>query len=225
MASSPAVVGEDVIVHAMNGHVYVLDRHNGTRALELHDRRADRVVAAGAERRRLLRHLDRDGLRARPEDAPRPLDLPRRHEDHVERLVRGRDGLHRRLRRPPARALGRATAACAGRARSTAASTAPRRPRTAASSCPSSTGGSLTAFSTSGSRLWSLGTGSYVYSSPAVWNGRVYIGSYNGTLYCLSAASGATLWRFDDRRLDRRRGDGRGRRRLLRATGSTGSTR
>ena len=61
---------------------------------------------------------------------------------------------------------------------------------------PSSTGGSLTAFSTHGSRLWSLGTGSYVYSSPAVWNGRVYIGSYNGTLYCVSAATGSVLWRF-----------------------------
>src|SRR5437762_952334 len=29
MASSPAVHDEDLIVHAMNGHVYVLDRHNG----------------------------------------------------------------------------------------------------------------------------------------------------------------------------------------------------
>ncbi|HTR33960.1 MAG TPA: PQQ-binding-like beta-propeller repeat protein, partial [Gaiellaceae bacterium] len=60
----------------------------------------------------------------------------------------------------------------------------------------SSTGGSLTAFSTSGARLWSLGTGSYVYASPAAWNGRVYIGSYNGVYYCLSAASGAALWHF-----------------------------
>src|SRR4029078_8576971 len=29
MASSPAIHGQDLIVHAMNGHVYVLDRHNG----------------------------------------------------------------------------------------------------------------------------------------------------------------------------------------------------
>jgi outer membrane protein assembly factor BamB len=60
----------------------------------------------------------------------------------------------------------------------------------------SSTGGSLTAFSTGGSRLWSLGTGSYVYSSPAIWNGRVYFGSYNGTFYAVSARSGAAGWRF-----------------------------
>ena len=37
-------------------------------------------------------------------------------------------------------------------------------------------------------------TGNYVYSSPAVWRGRVFFGSYNGIFYCLSAASGRTLW-------------------------------
>ena len=61
---------------------------------------------------------------------------------------------------------------------------------------PSSDGNSLTAFSTRGARLWSINTGSYVYSSPAVWNGRVYFGSYNGVFYCLSAASGRTIWSF-----------------------------
>jgi outer membrane protein assembly factor BamB len=59
---------------------------------------------------------------------------------------------------------------------------------------PSSTGGSLTAFSTSGARLWRVGTGSYVYSSPAVWGGRVYFGSYNGLLYSVAARSGRVLW-------------------------------
>ena len=29
-----------------------------------------------------------------------------------------------------------------------------------------------------------------------MWNGRVFVGSYNGNLYCLSAASGATIWRY-----------------------------
>ncbi len=61
---------------------------------------------------------------------------------------------------------------------------------------PSSTGNSLTAFSRTGRRLWSLNTGAYVYSSPSVWNGRVYIGSYTGALYCLSASSGRILWTF-----------------------------
>ena len=59
---------------------------------------------------------------------------------------------------------------------------------------PSSTGGSLTAFSTSGARLWRVGTGSYVYSSPAAWAGRVYFGSYNGRLYAVSAKSGRVQW-------------------------------
>ena len=59
---------------------------------------------------------------------------------------------------------------------------------------PSSTGGSLTAFSTGGRRLWARHTGAYVYSSPAVWAGRVVFGSYNGLLYCVSAASGRTRW-------------------------------
>jgi outer membrane protein assembly factor BamB len=59
---------------------------------------------------------------------------------------------------------------------------------------PSSDGGSLTAFSTGGARLWSDYFGSYVYSSPAVWNGRVFFGSYNGVFYCVSAATGRIGW-------------------------------
>jgi outer membrane protein assembly factor BamB len=37
-------------------------------------------------------------------------------------------------------------------------------------------------------------TGSYVYSSPAVWGGRVFFGSYNGVFYGVSAANGRVLW-------------------------------
>jgi outer membrane protein assembly factor BamB len=59
---------------------------------------------------------------------------------------------------------------------------------------PSSTGGSLTAFSTHGAFLWQRQTGAYVYSSPAASGGRVFFGSYNGVLYALSARAGATLW-------------------------------
>jgi outer membrane protein assembly factor BamB len=59
---------------------------------------------------------------------------------------------------------------------------------------PSSTGGSLTAFSTNGRYLWRRSTGSYVYSSPAVADGRVFFGSYNGVFYALRASNGATLW-------------------------------
>jgi outer membrane protein assembly factor BamB len=59
---------------------------------------------------------------------------------------------------------------------------------------PSSTGNSLTAFSTGGRYLWRVRTGGYVYSSPAVWAGRVFFGSYNGRFYSVSAKSGRVLW-------------------------------
>jgi outer membrane protein assembly factor BamB len=59
---------------------------------------------------------------------------------------------------------------------------------------PSSTGGSVTGFSTRGARLWSFYTGSYVYSTPATWAGRVIFGSYNGVLYCVSARTGRLQW-------------------------------
>ena len=59
---------------------------------------------------------------------------------------------------------------------------------------PSSDGNSLSAFSTGGRYLWRVHTGSYVYSSPAVWGGRVFFGSYGGAFYCVSAATGRSLW-------------------------------
>ena len=59
---------------------------------------------------------------------------------------------------------------------------------------PSSDGDSLTAFTDTGNEVWSFHPGAYVYSSPAVWAGRVYVGSYNGVFYCLSADTGRVLW-------------------------------
>ena len=52
-----------------------------------------------------------------------------------------------------------------------------------------------------GSSAWAHQTGSYVYSSPAVtevpgFGPTVYIGSYDGTMYALSAYSGAVRWAF-----------------------------
>ncbi len=38
--------------------------------------------------------------------------------------------------------------------------------------------------------------GGYVYSSPAVWDERVYAGSYSGRLYSFDAATGAVDWSF-----------------------------
>src|SRR4029078_9309015 len=53
---------------------------------------------------------------------------------------------------------------------------------------------SLWAFSTSGRQLWRVSTGSYVYSSPAVADGVVCFGAYNGVFYGVSAGSGRVLW-------------------------------
>jgi outer membrane protein assembly factor BamB len=50
---------------------------------------------------------------------------------------------------------------------------------------------------TTGELRWSHTTGSYVYSSPAVWRLRVYIGSHDGHLYSFDAATGDVRWSFD----------------------------
>jgi outer membrane protein assembly factor BamB len=42
--------------------------------------------------------------------------------------------------------------------------------------------------------LWWYPTGNTVGSSPAVVNGVLYIGTYNGTVYALNATNGAQLW-------------------------------
>ena len=46
------------------------------------------------------------------------------------------------------------------------------------------------------SKLWSFATGSFIYSSPAVVNGVVYVGSEDHSLYALDAHSGTKLWSF-----------------------------
>ena len=62
---------------------------------------------------------------------------------------------------------------------------------------PSRDAGALYAFSTAGAFLWDASTGDTVYSAPAIWHGRVYFGSYDGELYCVSGASGGEIWRLD----------------------------
>ena len=44
--------------------------------------------------------------------------------------------------------------------------------------------------------LWNYTTGSFIVSSPAVVDGKVYIGSYDRKFYCLDAATGAHIWNF-----------------------------
>ncbi len=47
------------------------------------------------------------------------------------------------------------------------------------------------------SPTWSYTTGGKVYSSPAYWNGVIYVGSEDHYLYALNAATGALKWRYD----------------------------
>ena len=44
-------------------------------------------------------------------------------------------------------------------------------------------------------QLWASPVGGgFLYASPVVWNGKVYIGSGDGRMYAFDAATGATLW-------------------------------
>jgi outer membrane protein assembly factor BamB len=53
------------------------------------------------------------------------------------------------------------------------------------------------AFDAAGGGLrWSAQTGGYVYASPAVSGGLVFVGSYDNTFYAFDAATGAVRWRF-----------------------------
>jgi outer membrane protein assembly factor BamB len=194
MASSPAVFGNTIVYHSMDGHVYVLDRATGRLEWQ-------RWIGSPIESSPIVRDgIDyfgawNGGLYA--------LDL-RTHKlrwtrslgakitssaaiggstlyigDYGGRVwaLSPRNGRTRWVRSVNGRVYG-TPAVAGGRV-----------------FVPSSTGGSLTAFSTGGRYLWRIGTGSYVYSSPAVWRGRVFFGSYNGVLYGVSAANGRIFWR------------------------------
>ncbi|HXR12544.1 MAG TPA: PQQ-binding-like beta-propeller repeat protein, partial [Gaiellaceae bacterium] len=194
MASSPAIFGRELVVHSMDGHVFLLDRANGAvrwsydvgSAIESSPIVRDGVDYFGTWDGRLV-----------------ALDLRR----HRVRWVRS---LGAKITSSASIAGGRLFIGdYAGRLWAVS-------PRTGATQweasvngriygtpavlqgrvfVPSSTGGSLTAFSTSGRYLWRVSTGAYVYSSPAAWGGRVFFGSYNGAFYAVSATNGSVLWR------------------------------
>jgi outer membrane protein assembly factor BamB len=193
MASSPAVVGRELVIHGMDGVVRVLDVPTGRLRWQLRvgsPVESSPIVRGGLDyfgawnghvyaldlKRRRLRWTRSFGCKITSSAAVagprlfigdycgRLLSLaPRTGRVQWSRHVNGR------VYGTPAVARGRVFV-------------------------PSSTGGSLTAFTTGGRYLWSRGTGSYVYSSPATWGGRVVFGSYNGLVYCLAARTGRTIW-------------------------------
>ncbi len=193
MASSPAVWGDALVVHGMDGVVRVLDRGSGHLRwsyrvgspvesspvvrgdVDVFGAWNGRVYALDLRRRR-LRWATSTGHKITSSAA---LSGGRLYiGDYGGRLLALSVATGRMLF---ARAVG-------GRVYGTPAIAGGRV------FVPSSTGNSLTAFSTSGRRLWAVRTGGYVYSSPATSGGRVFFGSYDGRLYAVSAATGARLW-------------------------------
>jgi len=194
MASSPAVWGSTLVVHGMDGHVWILRRGDGKllwhytvgspiesspvvigRGIDVFGAWNGTVTALDLRTHRVRwRRYFGCKITSSAAYANSTIYLG----DYCGRLLalRAANGALRWSRSVNGRVYG-TPAVSAGRV-----------------FVPSSTGGSLTAFSTRGRRLWSRATGSYVYSSPAVAHGRVFFGSYNGTFYALLARTGRTLW-------------------------------
>jgi outer membrane protein assembly factor BamB len=193
MASSPAIWGTTLVVHGMDGHVWILRRSDG-RLLWHYDVgspvESSPVVLDGADvfgawngvvtaldlRTHRVRWTHADGCKITSSVAQDGSTLYL--GDYCGRLLAlsARTGALRWSRSVNGRVYG-TPAVADGRV-----------------FVPSSDGDSVTAFSTQGGFLWQRLVGSYVYSSPAVWDGRVFFGAYNGVFYAVDAASGATAW-------------------------------
>jgi outer membrane protein assembly factor BamB len=193
MASSPAIVGKQLLVHGMDGHVWALSRSDGhllwhlsvgspiesspvvVEGLDLFGAWNGTITALDVRTHR-VRWRRYEGCKITSSAAVSGGTVYL--GDYCGRLLalRLRDGKLRFSRSAGGRVYG--TPAIAG----------------GRVFVPSSTAGSLTAFTTSGRFLWRRSTGAYVYSSPAAADGRVFFGSYNGLLYAVSASSGRTLW-------------------------------
>ncbi len=193
MASSPAIVGDSLLVHGMDGIVRMLDRSNGDlrwtfrvgspiesspvvrEGLDYFGAWNGRIYALDLKSRK-VRWSQRSGYKITSSAALAGNTLY--IGDYGGRLlalstatgrIRFSRSVNGRVYGTPAVAAGRVFV-------------------------PSSTGNSLTAFTTSGRYLWRVQTRGYVYSSPAVWAGRVFFGSYNGRFYSVAAKSGRVLW-------------------------------
>lgn len=195
MASSPAVVGDEIVYHTMDGWVYVLDRFDG---------RLEWRWYAGSAIESSPIVVDGIDYFGDWNGEMYALDL-RTHR------LRWRRDLGAKITSSAAIAGGRLFIGdYAGRLWALSpASGSTRwigRVNGKIYGTPAVAGGrvfvpsvaySLWAFSTSGRHLWTVPAGAYVYSSPAVAHGVVCWGSYSGVFYGASAASGRILWRID----------------------------
>ena len=58
------------------------------------------------------------------------------------------------------------------------------------------TGYSISTAPNTNNTIWNYTTGSYVGSSPTVVDGEVFVGSFDGKVYCLDAVTGVHIWNF-----------------------------
>ena len=58
------------------------------------------------------------------------------------------------------------------------------------------TGSSSSSAPSNGILYWNYTTGNAVMSSPAVADGKVYVGSYDNNVYCLDATTGEWIWNY-----------------------------
>lgn len=194
MASSPAVDGDEVVYHTMSGHVYVLDRSNGNLKWSWNAGSAiesspvvvhgiDYFGTAGGE----MYALD---LRRHKLIWSKNLGAKITSSAAIEggRLFIG-DYAGRLWALSPATGATRWVGQVNGKIYGTPAVANGRV-------FVPSVAYSLWAFSTSGRPLWHVSAANYVYSSPAVADGVVCFGSYDGTFSGVSAASGRVLWRI-----------------------------
>jgi outer membrane protein assembly factor BamB len=193
MASSPAIFGDELVYHGMDGNVWVLDRATGRELWHF-------VVGSPIESSPIMRAgVDYFGawngtlyaldLQARKLRWMRDLGAKITSSAAIASgMLYIGDYAGRLWALSPKTGSSRWTGTVNGRIYATPA-VADGRVFVA-----SSDGDSMTAFTTNGRYLWRIQTGSYVYSSPAVWGGRVFFGSYGGVFYCVSAESGRTLW-------------------------------
>ena len=49
----------------------------------------------------------------------------------------------------------------------------------------------------SGKLLWARPLGSYIYGAAAVYERKVFVGTYDGQFYALDAATGDTVWQVE----------------------------
>ena len=193
MASSPAVVGTELVYHSMNGRVVVLDRATGRELWETSigsPIESSPIVEGGVDYfgawNGELYALD---LRTHRLRWTRSLGAKITSSAAIDggRLFIG-DYAGRIWALSPQTGQTRWVGVVNGRIYGTPAVLGGRV------FVPSSSGDSLTAFSTLGRYLWRIDTGAYVYSSPAAWEGGVFFGSYNGVFYGVSAATGRIRW-------------------------------